>query len=123
LHILLVDDHEEVRSTTAAMLSDFGHEVVEAATGTEALTALKSGNCSYDLMITDYAMPHVSGAEFLREARAFCPGVPALMITGYADADAISDRPEAVEILLKPFTPRKLEEAIARVCEAKVSAD
>ena len=44
-------------------------------------------------MITDYAMPHVSGAEFLREARELCPGVPALMITGYADADAISDRP------------------------------
>jgi signal transduction histidine kinase/FixJ family two-component response regulator len=122
LRILLVDDHEEVRSTTAAMLCDFGHAVVEAATGTEALHALKGGDCNYDLMITDYAMPHVSGAEFLREARALCPGVPALMITGYADADAISDRPEAVEVLLKPFTPRKLEEAIARICDAKVSA-
>jgi PAS domain S-box-containing protein len=119
LRILLVDDHEEVRSTTAAMLCDFGHEVVEAATGTAALTALKS-DCSYDLLITDYAMPHVSGAEFLREARTLCPGVPALMITGYADADAIKDRPEAVEVLLKPFTPRKLESAIARICDTKV---
>jgi CheY-like chemotaxis protein len=101
------------------MLCDFGHEVVEAATGTAALTALKS-DCSYDLLITDYAMPHVSGAEFLREARTLCPGVPALMITGYADADAIKDRPEAVEVLLKPFTPRKLESAIARICDTKV---
>jgi DNA-binding NtrC family response regulator len=74
-------------------------------------------------MITDYAMPHVSGAEFLREARSLCPGVPALIITGYADADAISDRPEGVEVLLKPFTPRKLEGAIGRICEAKVVAD
>jgi PAS domain S-box-containing protein len=123
LRILLVDDHEEVRSTTAAMLCDFGHEVVEAATGTEALNALKGGDCSYDLMITDYAMPHVSGAEFLREARILCPGVPALIITGYADADAISDRPEAVEVLLKPFTPHKLEEAMARICETKVNAN
>jgi DNA-binding NtrC family response regulator len=65
-------------------------------------------------------MPHVSGAEFLREARTLCPGVPALMITGYADADAIKDRPEAVEVLLKPFTPRKLESAIARICDTKV---
>ena len=120
LRILLVDDHEEVRNTTAAMLSDFGHQVVEAATGTEALLALKGGDCNYDLMITDYAMPHVSGAEFLREARTLCPGVPALMITGYADADAIKDRPEAVEVLLKPFTPRKLECAIARICDTKV---
>ena len=122
LRILLVDDHEEVRSTTAAMLCDFGHEVVEAATGGEALLALKA-DCKYDLMITDYAMPHVSGAEFLREARTLCPGVPALMITGYADADAISDRPEAVEVLLKPFTPHKLEQAIARICEASAAAD
>ncbi|HEX5259474.1 MAG TPA: response regulator [Sphingomicrobium sp.] len=121
LRILLVDDHEEVRSTTAAMLCDFGHEVVEAATGTEALLALRGGDCRYDLMITDYAMPHVSGAEFLREARTLCPGVPALMITGYADADAISDRLEGVEILLKPFTPRKLEAAMVRICEAKVA--
>jgi DNA-binding NtrC family response regulator len=45
--------------------------------------------------------------------------VPALMITGYADAEAISDRPEGVEILLKPFTPRKLEAAIERVCEPR----
>ena len=120
LRILLVDDHEEVRSTTSAMLCDFGHEVVEAATGGEALVALRGGDCAYDLMITDYAMPHVSGAEFLREARTLCPGVPALMITGYADADAISDRPEGVEVLLKPFTPRKLEAAIARVADTKV---
>jgi CheY-like chemotaxis protein len=122
LRIMLVDDHEEVRSTTAAMLSDFGHEVVEAATGADALAALKGGDCQFDLMITDYAMPNVSGAEFLREARLLCPGVPALMITGYADADAIGDRPEDVEILLKPFTPHKLDAAIARICEAKVPA-
>jgi signal transduction histidine kinase len=121
LRILLVDDHEEVRSTTSAMLSDSGHEVVEAATGTDALAALKT-DCQYDLMITDYAMPHVSGAEFLREARLLCPGVPALMITGYGDADAIADRPENVEVLLKPFTPHKLDAAIARICEAEVAA-
>jgi CheY-like chemotaxis protein len=121
LKILLVDDHEEVRSTTAAMLVDLGHEVVEAATGAEALAALRSGKCECDLMITDYAMPHVSGAEFLREARTLCPGVPALMITGYADADAIGDRPEGVDVLLKPFTPRKLESAIGRICEPKLA--
>jgi PAS domain S-box-containing protein len=123
LRVLLVDDHEEVRSTTAAMLADFGHEVVEAATGRDALKALKDGDCHYDLMITDYAMPHVSGAEFLQEARTLCPGVPALMITGYADANAISDRPAGVDVLLKPFTPSKLNTAIARICKARAVVD
>jgi CheY-like chemotaxis protein len=118
LRILLVDDHEEVRRTTAAVLEDFGHRVVEAANGSAALQALKNGDCNYDLMISDYAMPHLSGTDFIREARELCPGVPALIITGYAEADAISDRPDGVEILLKPFTPYKLEAAVARICAA-----
>ncbi|MFL6732082.1 MAG: response regulator [Sphingomicrobium sp.] len=117
LRILLVDDHAEVRSTTAALLSDVGHDVVEAANGSDALQLLKGGDCAYDVMISDYAMPHLSGTEFLREARGICPGVPALIITGYAEADAIRDRPDNVEILLKPFTPTKLEAALARVCD------
>jgi len=119
LRLLLVDDHAEVRSTTAELLRDRGHSVVEAANGADALSALRQGDCNYDLMISDYAMPNLSGTEFLREARALCPDVPALIITGYADADGISDRPPGVEILLKPFTERALEAAIARVCSGK----
>jgi CheY-like chemotaxis protein len=112
---MLVDDHAEVRSTTAAVLEDLGHRVDQASNGAEALHSLKTRDCEYDLMITDYAMPHLSGTEFLREARELCPEVPALIITGYADGDRISDRPAGVEILLKPFTAGKLEEAVARM--------
>ena len=116
LKILLVDDHEEVRTTTSAMLEDLGHRVAQAANGKDALETLRKGPCDYDLMISDYAMPHVSGTEFLREARVLCPGVPALMITGYAEVTAIGDRPEGVEVLLKPFTAKALEAAVSRVC-------
>ena len=63
-------------------------------------------------------MPHLSGTEFLREARELCPDVPALIITGYAEADAIQDRPEGVEVLLKPFTPNNLDAALGRVAGA-----
>ena len=116
LRVLLVDDHAEVRSTTAAVLTDFGHDVVEAANGTDALAVLSDGDCRYDAMISDYAMPNLSGTDFLREARKFCPDVPALLITGYADAEAINDRPEGVEVMLKPFTPYQLQEALSRLC-------
>jgi CheY-like chemotaxis protein len=116
LKILLVDDHEEVRTTTGAMLEELGHTVTGAANGRDALQALRDRDCDYDLMISDYAMPHVSGTEFLREAREMCPGVPALIITGYAEVEAIADRPENVEVLPKPFTPKALEAAIARIC-------
>ena len=118
LRILLVDDHSEVRSTTAAVLSDLGHEIVESSNGTEALAKLAGGDCRYDLMISDYAMPNLSGTDFLRQARRHCPGVPALIITGYAEAEAIKDRPEGVEVLQKPFTPAQLESAMSRACRA-----
>jgi CheY-like chemotaxis protein len=120
LNILLVDDHAEVRSTTASLLRDSGHKVVEASNGADALELLNDGNCACDLLISDYAMPHLSGTEFLREARKLRPNVPALIITGYAEKDAISDRPGGVEVLLKPFTPAALEAGIADLCSAEV---
>ncbi|MFL6721594.1 MAG: response regulator [Sphingomonas sp.] len=114
LKVLLVDDHPEVRSTTAAVLEDSGHDVVEAANGADALALLKKRTCDFDLLITDYAMPRLSGTDFLREARLVCPDVPGLLITGYAEADMIRDKPEGVETLLKPFTATALEAAIGR---------
>ena len=120
--ILLVDDHSEVRGTTAAVLEDFGHKVVQAANGSEAMRVLEEQDCHCDLLITDYAMPNLSGTQFIRKARELCPNVPALIITGYAESDAIGDRPDGVEILLKPFTPTTLEDAIARACRTVISA-
>jgi CheY-like chemotaxis protein len=104
------------------VLEDIGHEVVEAAHGAEALKRLEDGDCNYDVMISDYAMPHLSGTEFVRSARELCPNVPALIITGYADADTIKDRPEDVEVLLKPFTANKLELVLSRICETQPAA-
>ena len=120
LRLLLVDDHVEVRSTTAAVLEDLGHTVEQASNGAEALEALKTRECDFDVLISDYAMPHLSGTDFLREAREICPDVPALIITGYAEAEAIHDRPQGVEILQKPFTAAKLEDVLARVSDERL---
>jgi CheY-like chemotaxis protein len=122
LKVMLVDDHAEVRSTTAALLSDLGHHVTEAANGQEALQTLRDQLCECDLVITDYAMPHLSGSDFLHEVRKFCPNVPALIITGYAEPGAISDPPEGVEILLKPFTPSALEAAMTRITQTAAAS-
>jgi PAS domain S-box-containing protein len=117
LHILLVDDHPEVRGTTSAMLVELGHSVVEAVNGDEALAALANGAADCDLIISDYAMPHLSGTEFVRRARQLVPDIPAIIITGYAEADAVRDRPDSVEILLKPFREEALREALARASD------
>ena len=124
LKVLLVDDHDGVRTTTAALLRDLGHSVVEASDGAGVLSLLRSDPHCCELLITDYAMPHVSGAEVIRQARALRPGLPAVIITGYADAQSISRRPEDVLVLAKPFTADQLTGAIAAsVPEARVSED
>ena len=113
LRVLLVDDHEGVRATTAALLTDLGHRVIEAADGPEILSHVSADPDCCDLLISDYAMPHVSGAEVIHQARELRPGLPAIIITGYADAKSISRRPDDVLVLSKPFTPDQLNAAIA----------
>ena len=61
-------------------------------------------------------MPYISGTELVRQARQVIPEVPAIIITGYAETDAVRDRPEDVEILLKPFRENALRQALVRAC-------
>ena len=112
----------EVRSTTAAVLEDLGHRGVEAAERRRSARAAEGARLRLrpdDQRLCDAAS---SGTEFLRQARELCPDVPALIITGYAEADAIGDRPDGVEVLLKPFTPAELEAALARMVGAVAPA-
>jgi len=113
LRVLLVDDHDGVRTTTAALLADLGHSVIEASDGPEVLSVLGADSGCCDLLITDYAMPHLSGAEVIRQSRALRPGLPAVIITGYADAQSIANRPDNVQVLAKPFTSDQLNVAMA----------
>jgi signal transduction histidine kinase len=113
LHILLVDDHEGVRMSTAALLSDLGHYVTAAADGAQVVELQSQTLAGIDLVVSDYAMPLVSGVEVVRRLRIDKPQLPAVIITGYAEADVVNGAPEGVVILTKPFTPARLQEAIA----------
>jgi CheY-like chemotaxis protein len=112
-HILLVDDHEGVRLSTAALLSDLGHRVTAAADGTQVIELERQALAGIDLVVSDYAMPLVSGVEVIRRLRVDKPQLPAVIITGYAETDVVNGAPEGVVILTKPFTPARLQEAIA----------
>ena len=115
LRVLLVDDHDEVRAMTFGMLQDLGHSVAAAANSGEALQILKDQIAQWDLLITDYAMPHTSGTELVRKARELRPGLPSLIITGYAESEAIGERPDDVAVLGKPFSLEQLAHMIAVV--------
>jgi CheY-like chemotaxis protein len=103
------------------MLRDMGHSVSEAGSGAEALDQLNAS--AVDLLITDYAMPRQSGTELIRLARHDRPALPALLITGYADADAIGERPADVGVLMKPFIVQDLTRAIQTAVGRVPAAD
>jgi signal transduction histidine kinase/two-component SAPR family response regulator len=112
LRILLVDDHAAVRETTEAILRDLGHDVETACDGPAMLRRLADAPADCDLIITDYAMPLMSGCEMLKQARGILPAVPAILISGYADDQALADAPPGVAILRKPFTLGQMGHAI-----------
>jgi PAS domain S-box-containing protein len=116
-NILLVDDHDGVRDTTVALLEDLGHHPIAAADGATILQILETDPDRVDLIISDYAMPHVSGVEVIRRARQIRRDLPAIIITGYADSSAIDLTEEDVVAVNKPFTPAQLKEAIRKATE------
>jgi CheY-like chemotaxis protein len=104
--ILLVDDDPAVREVTAAMVEDLGYAVIEANDGAAALDLLSKG-VRVDLMLADFAMPGMTGAELVAAVAASRPGLPVLLVTGNADERAL----EAVgedRLVLKPFRTEDL---------------
>ncbi|MCA1661977.1 MAG: PAS domain S-box protein [Novosphingobium sp.] len=105
--ILLVDDEPLVRLGTAETLREEGFEVDEADDG-DAAIALAAGN-AYACVITDYLMPGLNGVELARRLREQWPGLPILLLSGYADPEAFSELP----YLTKPCFAADLLQAIA----------
>jgi PAS domain S-box-containing protein len=110
--ILLVDDDALIAMSSADMLADLGHEVVEAYSGKEALELL-DGGATFDLLITDYSMPGMTGAELAQAVRERVPGLPILLASGYADL------PSGVEIdaarLAKPYSQEQLASVLGKI--------
>jgi PAS domain S-box-containing protein len=88
LTIMAVDDDELVLTNTAAMLEDLGHRVIVAPSAEIALARLNRAGSHeerVDLVITDYAMPHVTGLALAREIALCRPGLPIVLATGFAE--------------------------------------
>jgi len=111
LTILVVDDDFLISMSTVDMLEDLGHRVLEANSGERALEILDKDQV--DLLITDYAMPKMTGAELASRARDLRPDLPILLATGYAELPQGSDL--NLPRLAKPYQQRDLEAEIAKV--------
>ncbi len=115
LQVLLVDDDPLILTATAEMLRELGYAVIEAASAANALEALR-GEAAVDLVITDHAMPDMTGAVLAEEIRGSWPAIPVLLSTGYADLPA--DMSVGAGRLQKPFSMQDLERTISRVVSA-----
>lgn len=110
--ILVVDDDPLIAMTTAMMISHLGHEVLEAYSGKQALEILQRED-AVDLLLTDYSMPKMTGAQLAEAARALRPMLPVLLATGYAEL------PEGERIDLprlgKPYRREQLDAEIRKL--------
>jgi signal transduction histidine kinase len=111
--ILLVDDDVLVSDGTAAMLEDLGHAVIEANSAATALDLLAE-KPEIDFVITDHAMPEMTGVEFAKVVRARYPDLPIVLATGYAELPAGLGADLKLPRLAKPFLQRDLAQVIAQ---------
>jgi signal transduction histidine kinase len=110
--ILVVDDDPLIAMSTADMLADLGHSVIEAHSGETALDILNGGK-EIDLLITDYSMPRMTGVDLARAAHDIRPDLPILLATGYAELPPDSEL--NLPRISKPYLQRQLRTEIARV--------
>jgi signal transduction histidine kinase/CheY-like chemotaxis protein len=112
--ILLVDDDALVCMATAEMLKDLGHRVFEALSARKALEILRAGT-AVDVVVTDQAMPGMTGTELAAEIRGSWPDLPVLLVTGYAD---LKDGGVKLPQVRKPFDQDELANAIVALMPA-----
>jgi CheY-like chemotaxis protein/nitrogen-specific signal transduction histidine kinase len=111
--ILLVDDDNAVRDVTAETLRDLGYRVIEAGSGGAALDMLER-DADIDLMLIDFAMPGMNGAELSRQIQIKRPGLSILFVTGFADRTALAGISES-HIVSKPFVDDELTEKVRAI--------
>jgi signal transduction histidine kinase len=110
--ILVVDDDALVSTGTAAMLEDLGHSVIEASSGPEALEALQVEGRAIGLVITDHAMPGMTGLELARLVGEAYPGMAVILASGFADIPQGDNDIGSIPRLSKPFRQSELAAAI-----------
>jgi signal transduction histidine kinase len=117
--ILVVDDDPDVAAGTVAMLEDLGHVAVEARSANAALAVLRA-ETNFDLVVTDQAMPGMTGLELAAAIRRSWPALPVIIATGYAELmDQVDPN---LPRLLKPYRQQDLAELIASlVAEQPIS--
>lgn len=110
--VLVADDERSVRDALRILLGFDCYEVTEAVDGKDALALFSME--TYDLVITDYAMPRMGGEELALQIKRLAPAQPIIMATGHAEG--LKGRKQAADVILeKPFALSELRNSISKV--------
>jgi signal transduction histidine kinase len=110
--IVLCDDDDEVRSFVARALDEAGYVVETVSDGRTAIEAVR--HVPARLLLVDFAMHGLNGADVIKAIRTFRPDLPILLITGYSDTGALAEAGEDIAVLRKPFAADALLTAVRR---------
>ncbi len=115
--VLVVDDEAEVRSVAQAVLEKWGFHVVQAADGREAVEVFHRQADDIEAVLLDFTMPQMNGDEAFLEMHRRNPEVPVILMSGFAEEDAVSDFSERglAGFIHKPFHPTVLVEKLKLV--------
>lgn len=120
IRILVVDDEAVIRELLSDILVDEGYDVAEAESGVHAVDRLRS-DPDFDLLFTDIMMPKLNGIELVREARALCPQMIPIVMTGYATLETAraAVKEGAYDYVLKPFSLSEIKLAVSNALERR----
>jgi two-component system cell cycle response regulator CpdR len=119
--LLIVEDDESVRTLAARALERAGHHVDVACDGAEGLERIHARNGGYDLVVSDIRMPEMDGIEMAQNAARSYPGLPILLMTGYADQRERAEELDAIiiDVVQKPFTLSEIRDRVSLALAAQ----
>jgi PAS domain S-box-containing protein len=118
--ILLVDDESAVVEMGTRLLEHLGYKVTPQTDSLKALEIFRSNPDEFDLLITDYTMPKLTGLDFAREVLRIRPDMPVLLCTGYSEKVTPDSMKElGVRFLMKPYGMRQISEEVRKILDAK----
>lgn len=120
--ILVIDDEPIIQQVLSLHLRSVGYEVVCAGCAADGIRIFSSG--SFNLVITDYHLPDMNGLAVLAAVKSSMPDIPVVVISGFLDADLISDviNAGAVRYLKKPFMKTELLNIVTNILQAEEDA-
>lgn len=117
-NILLVDDEQGVLDMGVQMLEGLGYRVTPAIDGLPALAIFHANPDRFDLVITDYTMPKITGTDLAREIRRSRPDIPVILCTGFAQKLTEEDaNKQGFEFVLKPYGLKELARMVRRLLD------